>query len=192
LGCGEGSCGSCTVLISQCIDRESGEIEHRTVNGCLAPLCSVDGCHVITVEGLGSLNKSSLRSTQNRLSELSSSQCGFCTPGMVMSLYGTISSKSNFNPTIADIEEAFDGHLCRSTGYRSILNVAKRFASDTNKIHYDNSSSLRPSTTFDKCLLFPEENSLPFDQIQFPEKLRDYIPQSIHIKGKTLFLIIVN
>src|ERR1700722_11746897 len=95
LGCGEGGCGACTVLVSRCIDQNSGEIEHRTINGCLALLCSVDGCHVITVEGLGSTNKSNIHPIQSRLAELSASQCGFCTPGMVMSLYDTITSKND-------------------------------------------------------------------------------------------------
>ncbi|CAF2744826.1 unnamed protein product [Rotaria sp. Silwood2] len=185
LGCGEGGCGACTVLISRYIGGESDEIEHCTINACLAPLCSVDGCHVITVEGLGSVNKSNLHSTQIRLAELSGSQCGFCTPGMIMSLYGTLTSKNNFLPTMQDIEESFDGNLCRCTGYRSILDTAKTFASDIDKIHYEKSSSSVTSTTMDKCLSYMEKNSLPFNQVEFPSELRNYIPQSIHIKGSS-------
>jgi xanthine dehydrogenase/oxidase len=181
LGCGEGGCGACTVLISRCIDNE---IEHRTVNACLAPLCSVDGCHVVTIEGLGSTSKSNLHSTQSRLAELSASQCGFCTPGMVMSLYGTLTSKTNIFPTMQDIEESFDGNLCRCTGYRPILDAAKSFASDLDQIHYQkSSSSSRTSTTFDKCFSYIQQNSSSINQVEFPAKLRDYIPQSIHIKG---------
>ncbi|CAF1125466.1 unnamed protein product [Rotaria sordida] len=184
LGCGEGGCGACTVVISRFIDRHSGEIEHRTVNGCLAPLCSVDGCHVITVEGLGSVNKSNLHPIQTRLAELFGSQCGFCTPGIVMSLYGTVTSTTNSLPTMQDIEESFDGNLCRCTGYRPILDAAKSFASDTNKLpHKESSPSI--STTFDKCMLFVKQNSIP-DQIEFPQKLKHYIPQSIHIKGSLI------
>ncbi|CAF1016904.1 unnamed protein product [Adineta steineri] len=182
LGCGEGGCGACTILISQCIDRESGEIEHRTINACLAPLCSIDGCHVITVEGLGSVNKSNLHSVQTRLGELSASQCGFCTPGMVMSLYGTLISKDNILPTVHDIEESFDGNLCRCTGYRPILDAAKTFACDIDKIYHEKSSSLS-STTFDKCSSYIQKNSSPINKIEFPSKLLNYIPQSIHIKG---------
>ena len=186
LGCGEGGCGACTVLVSRCIDRESGEIEYRTVNGCLAPLCSVDGCHVVTVEGLGSMNKSNLHPTQARLAELFGSQCGFCTPGMVMSLYGTVTSKTDSPPTMQDIEEALDGNLCRCTGYRPILDAAKTFASDIGKLPNLKSSTLT-STTLDKCVSFAEQNALSPVQIEFPEKLRQYIPQSIHIKGRISF-----
>ncbi|CAF2520096.1 unnamed protein product [Rotaria sp. Silwood2] len=185
LGCGEGGCGACTVLISRCIDQDSCEIEHRTINACLAPVCSVDGCHVVTVEGLSSLSKSNHHSTQIRLAELFASQCGFCTPGIVMSLYGTVTSKDNSLPTMEDIEESFDGNLCRCTGYRPILDAAKTFACDINKLDHQKSSSSRTSTTFDKCFSYARQNTLPMDQVQFPDKLRNYIPQSIHIKGSS-------
>ncbi|CAF4000431.1 unnamed protein product [Rotaria sordida] len=185
LGCGEGGCGACTVLISQSINRSSDEIEHRTVNACLAPLCSVDGCHIVTVEGLGSMNKSNIHPIQSRLVELFGSQCGFCTPGVVMSLYGTGTSKNNELSTIQDIEEALDGNLCRCTGYRPILDTAKTFASDIDKLPHEESLPFT-STTFDKCLSFAKQNSLPLSQVEFPEKLRHYIPQSLHIMGSSI------
>ncbi|CAF0826619.1 unnamed protein product [Adineta ricciae] len=186
LGCGEGGCGACTVMISQCIDRQSGYIEHRTVNACLAPICSVDGCHVITVEGLGSVAKSNLHPAQSRLAEMYGSQCGFCTPGIVMSLYGTVTS-SNHSPssiTMHDIEEAFDGNLCRCTGYRPILDAAKSFAKDINKLPCKDPCSSKPtSTTLDKCLSFVNKLDKEPNQIAFPNELRQHIPQSIQIKG---------
>ncbi len=183
LGCGEGGCGACTVLISQCVDPHSGYIEHRTVNACLVPICSVDGCHVITVEGLGSVSKSNLHPTQSRLAELFGSQCGFCTPGIVMSLYGTINSlQDSSSLTLHDIEEAFDGNLCRCTGYRPILDTAKTFAKDIHKLPCRNSSKTT-STTLDKCLSFVKDNTLSPSQVEFPEKLKHYIPLYIHIKG---------
>jgi xanthine dehydrogenase iron-sulfur cluster and FAD-binding subunit A len=186
LGCGEGGCGACTVMVSQCLDRHSGYIDHRTVNACLAPLCSVDGCHVITVEGLGSVAKSNLHPAQSRLAEMFGSQCGFCTPGIVMSLYGTITSSNHPHSslTMQDIEEAFDGNLCRCTGYRPILDAAKTFAKDINKLPCkDPLTSETTSTTLDKCLSFVQKTDKEPQQIEFPEELRQYIPQSIHIKG---------
>lgn len=182
LGCGEGGCGACTVLVSRCIN---GEIEHRTVNGCLALLCSVDGCHVITIEGLGSTDKSNLHPTQSRLAELSGSQCGFCTPGMVMSLYATITSNNDPPLTMQDIEESLDGNLCRCTGYRPILDSAKTFACDIDKLPKEKSSKLT-STTLDKCLSFSKDNVSPPTQVEFPSKLKDHIPQFIHIKGSSV------
>lgn len=189
LGCGEGGCGTCTVLISQCIDPESGHIEHRTVNGCLVPICSVDGCHVTTIEGLGSVSKSNLHPIQSRLAELSGSQCGFCTPGIIMSLYGMITSPSNSSSlTMHDIEDSLDGNLCRCTGYRPIIDAAKTFAKDINKLPCRNSSTTKTtSTTLDKCLSFADNNTSSLSQMEFPQQLLHYIPQSIHIKGWEYF-----
>ncbi len=190
MGCGEGGCGACTVLVSQCLDRQSGHLDHRTVNACLAPICSVDGCHVITVEGLGSVAKSNIHPAQSRLAELYGSQCGFCTPGIVMSLYGTITSSKHPHSslTIQDIEEAFDGNLCRCTGYRPILDAAKTFAKDVNNLpSKDSSTSPLTSTTLDKCLSFVKKADKEPKQIEFPEELRQYSPQSIHIKGLEYF-----
>lgn len=172
-------------MISQCLDQESGEIEHRTINACLAPLCSIDGCHVVTIEGLGSVNKSNLHPTQKRVAELYASQCGFCTPGMVMSLYGVMASKANSSLTMEDIEEGFDGNLCRCTGYRPILDAGKTFASDTDQLPGPSPSANTKitSTTRDKCDRFSQETTLPIDQVKFPDKLRNHSLQSIHIKG---------
>jgi xanthine dehydrogenase/oxidase len=186
LGCGEGGCGACTVMVSQCLDRHSGHLEHRTVNACLAPVCSIDGCHVITVEGLGSVAKSNLHPAQSRLAEMFGSQCGFCTPGIVMSLYGTITSSNHPHASLSmhDIEEAFDGNLCRCTGYRPILDAAKTFAHDTHDLPVcDVSISKKRSTTLDKCRPFNTKEKPETYEMEFPGELREYIPQSIHIKG---------
>lgn len=99
-------------------------IYHASVNACLAPLASVDGKHVITVEGIG--NVRSPHPAQERIAKGNGSQCGFCTPGIVMSLYALL--RNNDAPTDEDIEEAFDGNLCRCTGYRPILDSAKTFS----------------------------------------------------------------
>ncbi|PKC10690.1 putative xanthine dehydrogenase [Rhizophagus irregularis] len=122
LGCAEGGCGACTVLISS-YDPTNQRISHYSVNACLAPLCSVDGKHVITIEGIG--NVKNPHPVQVR------SQCGFCTPGIAMSLYALL--RNNPNPSEEEIEECFDGNLCRCTGYRPILDAAKTFAKPTNK-----------------------------------------------------------
>ncbi|KAI8322904.1 xanthine dehydrogenase [Martensiomyces pterosporus] len=123
LGCGEGGCGACTVMVSR-YDIDQDRIIHSSVNACLCPLYTVDGKHIITVEGLGSTAKP--HPVQERIALLHGSQCGFCTPGFVMSLYTLL--RNNPNPTELEIEECFDGNLCRCTGYRPILDAAKTFA----------------------------------------------------------------
>ncbi|EHY58092.1 hypothetical protein HRR83_005050 [Exophiala dermatitidis] len=123
LGCAEGGCGACTVVVSQ-LNPTTGKIYHASVNACLAPLVSVDGKHVITVEGIGS--SKSPHAAQQRIAMASGSQCGFCTPGIVMSLYALLRNHGP-EPSEKEVEEAFDGNLCRCTGYRPILDAAQSF-----------------------------------------------------------------
>ncbi|PKS07048.1 hypothetical protein jhhlp_005645 [Lomentospora prolificans] len=123
LGCGEGGCGACTVVVSQ-YNHTTKKIYHASVNACLAPLVSVDGKHVITIEGLGSSKNP--HPIQQRVAVGNGSQCGFCTPGIVMSLYALL--RNHPDPTEEDIEDAFDGNLCRCTGYRPILDAAHTFS----------------------------------------------------------------
>ncbi|CCD43657.1 hypothetical protein BofuT4_P064990.1 [Botrytis cinerea T4] len=124
LGCAEGGCGACTVVVSQ-YNPTTKKIYHASVNACLAPLVSVDGKHVITIEGIGNTKRP--HATQERIAKGNGSQCGFCTPGIVMSLYALLRNDSN--PSEHDVEEAFDGNLCRCTGYRPILDAAQTFSS---------------------------------------------------------------
>ncbi|KAG9248210.1 putative xanthine dehydrogenase [Calycina marina] len=123
LGCAEGGCGACTVVVSQ-YNPTTKKIYHASVNACLAPLVSVDGKHVITIEGIGNTKRP--HPTQERIAKGNGSQCGFCTPGIVMSLYALLRNESS--PSNHDVEEAFDGNLCRCTGYRPILDAAQTFS----------------------------------------------------------------
>jgi xanthine dehydrogenase/oxidase len=122
LGCAEGGCGACTVVVSQ-MNHTTKKIYHASVNACLAPLVSVDGKHVITIEGIGNTKRP--HPAQERIAKGNGSQCGFCTPGIVMSLYALLRNDSS--PSEHDVEEAFDGNLCRCTGYRPILDAAQTF-----------------------------------------------------------------
>ncbi|KAB8239355.1 putative xanthine dehydrogenase HxA [Aspergillus alliaceus] len=122
LGCAEGGCGACTVVVSQ-VNPTTKKLYHASVNACLAPVISVDGKHVITVEGIG--NVKNPHAVQQRIAVGNGSQCGFCTPGIVMSLYALL--RNNPEPSEHAVEEAFDGNLCRCTGYRPILDAAQSF-----------------------------------------------------------------
>ncbi|KAJ2855782.1 hypothetical protein J3B02_001980, partial [Coemansia erecta] len=143
LGCGEGGCGACTVMVSR-YDTAEQRIIHASVNACLCPLYTMDGKHVITVEGLGTAKNP--HPVQERIALLHGSQCGFCTPGFVMSLYTLL--RNNPNPSELEIEECFDGNLCRCTGYRPILDAAKTFAEDAWKpgstVNADGSATAMP------------------------------------------------
>lgn len=120
LGCSEGGCGSCTLVIGT-FNYASQTFIHYSVNACLATLFSVEGKHVISIEGLGNAKKP--HPIQQKIADSYGSQCGYCTPGIAMSLYAFMLNNPNANPH--EVEEAFDGNLCRCTGYRPILDGAK-------------------------------------------------------------------
>jgi xanthine dehydrogenase small subunit len=119
-GCAEGDCGACTVVLAE-IGRTNDDLAVRAVNACIQFLPTLDGKELITVE---SLNRKAgeLHPVQQALLDCHGSQCGFCTPGFVMSLFALY--KTNAKPTRADIDDALAGNLCRCTGYRPIIAAA--------------------------------------------------------------------
>jgi xanthine dehydrogenase small subunit len=120
-GCAEGDCGACTVVVVE-IDRSGDGIELKTVNSCIQFLPTVDGKELITVEGLRG-SEGGLHPVQQAMVEHHGSQCGFCTPGFVMSLYALY--RTNNNPSRQEIDDALAGNLCRCTGYRPIIAAAQ-------------------------------------------------------------------
>jgi len=122
-GCAEGDCGACTVLVGRLLD---GRLKYESVNACIRFLASLDGCHVVTVEALASPG-GPLHPVQQAMVDHHGSQCGFCTPGFVMSLYGLWMEKPR--PAVAEIEKALQGNLCRCTGYAAIIRAAEAISS---------------------------------------------------------------
>jgi len=117
-GCAEGDCGACTVLVGRLADER---LVYEGVNACIRFVGSLDGCHVVTVEHLKGRD-GALHPVQQALVDYHGSQCGFCTPGFVMSLYGLW--LANPNPSVPEIEMALQGNLCRCTGYAPIIRAA--------------------------------------------------------------------
>lgn len=118
IGCREGDCGACTVLIGELID---GELQYRSVTSCLTPIGNVYGKHVVTVEGI---NMETLNPIQQAMCDEGATQCGFCTPGFVVSLAGFCLKKNGH--TYHDAIAAIDGNICRCTGYKSIERATKK------------------------------------------------------------------
>ncbi|HEY5819256.1 MAG TPA: xanthine dehydrogenase small subunit [Mesorhizobium sp.] len=118
-GCAEGDCGACSVLVGRL---HAGELVYESVNACIRFLGSLDGTHVVTVEHLRGA-EGGLHPVQQAMVDFHGSQCGFCTPGFVMSLYGLWMRSPN--PSDADIEKALQGNLCRCTGYEAIVRAAR-------------------------------------------------------------------
>ncbi|SFG93420.1 xanthine dehydrogenase small subunit [Palleronia marisminoris] len=117
-GCAEGDCGACTVLVGRL---SATGLVYAPSNACIRFLASVDGCHVVTVEHL-SRPEGRLHPVQEAMIEHHGSQCGFCTPGFVMSLYALWMETPE--PTEAQVETALQGNLCRCTGYAPIIRAA--------------------------------------------------------------------
>lgn len=119
-GCAEGDCGACTVVLAE-LSRDGSDIELRAINSCIQFLPTLDGKELITVESLAPAG-AELHPVQRALVRKHGSQCGFCTPGFVMSLFALY--KTNASPDRADIDDALAGNLCRCTGYRPIIAAA--------------------------------------------------------------------
>ncbi|MFN3548863.1 MAG: xanthine dehydrogenase small subunit [Mesorhizobium sp.] len=122
-GCAEGDCGACTVLVGR---PTPDGLVYEGVNACIRFLGSVHGCHVVTVEHLRG-EGGALHPVQQAMVDFHGSQCGFCTPGFVMSLYAMWMRDPD--PSEAAVEKALQGNLCRCTGYEPIVKAARAISS---------------------------------------------------------------
>ena len=120
IGCREGDCGACTVLVGTL--KEDQSIEYQSITSCISPLGNAHGKHIITVEGTNLLNK--LTSAQQAMKDNYATQCGFCTPGFVVSLTGFALSKNE--KSYEKALDAIGGNICRCTGYKSIERAANQ------------------------------------------------------------------
>ncbi len=105
-GCGEGSCGACVVLM-----------DGKSINSCLLPVANAIGHEFVTIEGLKETKEFDV--LQKAFAEMGGSQCGFCTPGMIIAAYSLL--KHNPHPTEDEVREGMAGNLCRCTGYQAIV-----------------------------------------------------------------------
>jgi aerobic carbon-monoxide dehydrogenase small subunit len=112
-GCGEGECGSCSVLMNGSL-----------VNSCLVPVLQAEGANVVTIEGLA--QEAQLHALQETFLECGGAQCGICTPGMILASCHLLEKKPD--PTLEEIREGLSGNLCRCTGYVQIFEAVARAA----------------------------------------------------------------
>ncbi|MFP6847129.1 MAG: xanthine dehydrogenase small subunit [Pseudomonas sp.] len=118
-GCASGDCGACTVVVGELVGER---VRYRSLNSCLTFVSALHGKQLITVEDLK--HQGQLHSVQQAMVDCHGSQCGFCTPGFVMSLFALQKNQTGFNK--ADTLEALAGNLCRCTGYRPIIDAAEQ------------------------------------------------------------------
>jgi carbon-monoxide dehydrogenase small subunit len=112
-GCGEGECGSCSVLMDDTL-----------VNSCLIPILQAEGAAIVTIEGL--VAGEQLETLQEAFLECGGSQCGICTPGMILAAFHLLNK--NPRPTLQEVKEGLSGNLCRCTGYVQIFEAVARAA----------------------------------------------------------------
>jgi len=122
-GCAEGDCGACTVLVGRL---GMDGLVYEGVNACIRFLGSLDGCHIVTIEHLAGAD-GTLHPVQQAMVDFHGSQCGFCTPGFIMSLYALWMREAK--PSDKTIETALQGNLCRCTGYEPIMKAARAVSS---------------------------------------------------------------
>lgn len=118
IGCREGDCGACTVLIGELVD---GRVIYTSATSCLMAIGNAHGKHIVTIEGI---NLDELNKVQQAFAEEGATQCGFCTPGFIVSLTGFCMSIKK--PSYEAAINSMDGNICRCTGYKSIERAAKQ------------------------------------------------------------------
>ncbi|MDG9882795.1 xanthine dehydrogenase small subunit [Pseudomonas sp. GD04058] len=134
-GCASGDCGACSVVVAELATDAQGKesLRYRSLNSCLTFVSSLHGKQLISVEGLKHQGK--LHSVQQALADCHGSQCGFCTPGFVMSLFAL--QKNSDAPDLHKAQEALAGNLCRCTGYRPILAAAEQSCCQAKPDQFD-------------------------------------------------------
>jgi xanthine dehydrogenase small subunit len=156
IGCREGDCGACTVLVGELVEADQ-RIAYQSMTSCLTPLGNVHGKHVVTVEGINQ-GSGQLTPVQQAIVDHNGAQCGFCTVGFVMSLTGH--SLASTPATEQNTRAAIDGNICRCTGYKSLERAAAALTATLAE---------RPST--DKVKWLQERHFVPAYFEEMPARL---------------------
>jgi xanthine dehydrogenase small subunit len=139
-GCAEGDCGACTVVLGELV-RDGDSIEYGAINSCIRFLATLDGKELITVAALRARD-GSLHPVQRAMVDQHASQCGFCTPGIAMSLFALYMQREG--PTRSEVVDALAGNLCRCTGYRPIIDAGCRMSSYPQPTRWGRSAAVEP------------------------------------------------
>ncbi len=161
IGCREGDCGACTVLVGTL---NGNNVSYQSITSCISPLGNANGKHIVTVEGINLPKK--LNTVQQAMSDHFATQCGFCTPGFVVSMTGFALNSSNVNDstTLHSCNDAISGNICRCTGYKSI-----------EKAGLDLESKLQKKDQNQQIQWLINEGFIPDYFETIPEKLKELV-----------------
>lgn len=183
-GCGEGDCGACTIVLGEL---RNDKLEYRAYDSCLIFLPAVHGKQVITTENLG--NSENMHPVQQAMYDFDGSQCGFCTPGFVMSVFALFKQENEV--TKDEINDALTGNLCRCTGYKPIVDAAVHACNNKEEDHFCECESkiveLLKSIQHNKTISILTDRQkyfIPFIKSE-ALKLRKEFPQAVIITGST-------
>lgn len=167
------------------------QVEEYSINSCLTLLCSINGCSITTSEGLGNTEKG-FHPIHKRFAGFHASQCGFCTPGMCISLYSALSNAHNSKSspdylTALAAEKSIAGNLCRCTGYRPIADACKSFAADVDIEDLGFNSFWRKGESREEMF----KNLPPYnpdkDLVTFPDFLKEKIKRQHNVLDQTRY-----
>ncbi|MFP4065385.1 MAG: xanthine dehydrogenase small subunit [Bacteroidales bacterium] len=189
-GCAEGDCGACTVVVASI--GENGRLNYEALDSCLVFLPMIQGKQLITVENLKhpSYGPSGLHPVQELMVTENGSQCGYCTPGFIMSMFALY--KNHHNPSREIILDALTGNLCRCTGYQSIVNAAQKACQKHGTDHF---TTTREQVT--EMLAVMEMNAVDLElsgagqqyfrpvSLQSALQLRSQYPDAVLVSGAT-------
>lgn len=168
--CKEGDCGACTVLLGTLT---KNRVVYKTITSCIYPIANCRGKHVVTIEGI---NKEDLLLQQEIFADENASQCGFCTPGFLMSVTCYLLNNSDY--TIEDAINAVGGNICRCTGYHSIIRAL-------NNIIYE----LKNSSSNDRVQLLVDKNVIPDYFKEIKERLSTIqLDKKVNTEKSNLFI----
>ncbi|MDZ7765965.1 MAG: FAD binding domain-containing protein [Melioribacteraceae bacterium] len=168
--CKEGDCGACTVLLGELVD---GKIKYKTITSCIYPVGNCQGKHVVTIEGI---NKHELLLQQQIFADENASQCGFCTPGFIMSF--TFYLLNNTKYSHDEAINAIAGNICRCTGYHSIIRAVDKVIAELKDVNEQNHISyLIEKNVLPEMFLDIESRlkEIKLDQVEANEKSSIFI-----------------